>query len=108
MDYLHQRQKYSDHSNLLIEADYAHLSSMGLFSIARVEDIGAIKSAKALSKIYPLACGEIVAANAELEDNPPLVNQSPKGDAWLCRIKFFDASQLDDLMDADAYQALIA
>ena len=70
--------------------------------------IGVVESVKAASDIYAPVSGEIVEANAKLGDEPALINQSPEGDAWLYKIKISDKSQFDDLLDADAYQALIA
>ncbi len=74
----------------------------------RADDIGVIESVKAASEIYAPVDGEVVEANEELADNPSLVNESPEGTAWLYKIKISDASQLDDLMDAAAYQDFIA
>ena len=67
-----------------------------------------IESVKAASDIYAPVDGEVVEANAALTDNPAALNDSPEGDAWIYRIKLSDAGQLDDLMDLDAYKALIA
>jgi len=51
--------------------------------------------------------GEIVEFNESLEDEPELVNSDPYGQGWMVKIKFSDASEIDDLLDADAYQGLI-
>ena len=68
------------------------------------EEIGSIESVKAVSDIYaPVAC-EIVEVNGELEDTPEVVNEDPHGKGWLVKIKITDASAVDDLMDAAAYQ----
>lgn len=72
------------------------------------DEIGVIESVKAASEIYAPVAGEVVEANEDLADNPSALNASPEGDAWLYKIKIADASQLDGLMDHDAYQALIA
>lgn len=68
------------------------------------EEIGTIESVKAVSDIYaPVAC-EIVEANGELDDAPEVVNEDPHGKGWLVKIKITDAAELEDLMDAAAYQ----
>lgn len=68
------------------------------------EEIGSIESVKAVSDIYaPVAC-EIVEVNGELDDSPEVVNEDPHGKGWLVKIKITDASEVDDLMDAAAYQ----
>ncbi|PSL15688.1 glycine cleavage system protein GcvH [Shimia abyssi] len=71
------------------------------------EEIGVIESVKAASEIYAPVDGEVVEANETLGDNPGALNESPEGDAWIYKVKLSDASQLDDLMDLDAYKALI-
>jgi len=72
------------------------------------DEIGVIESVKAASEIYAPVDGEVVEANEDLADNPSNVNASPEGDAWLYKIKISDASQLEALMDADAYKAFVA
>ncbi len=66
-----------------------------------------VESVKAASDVYMPVGGEILAINEDLEDSPELVNQDPFGAAWLVRIAIADATELDDLMDAEAYQAFI-
>lgn len=71
------------------------------------EEIGSIESVKAVSDIYaPVAC-EIVGVNGALDDAPETVNEDPHGDGWLVKIKISDASELDGLLDAAAYQSHI-
>ena len=74
---------------------------------AKGDEIGVIESVKAASEIFaPVDC-EIAESNEALADNPGALNESPEGDAWIYKVKLSDASQLDDLMDLDAYKALI-
>ena len=47
--------------------------------------------------------GEIIEVNTELEDHPDLINQSPEGDGWICRMRIERPTELDALMDAEAY-----
>ncbi len=74
-------------------------------AFAQGDEIGVIESVKAASEIYAPVDGEIIAVNDTLADAPALVNESPEGDAWLYRIRLSDPSQLDALMDRDAYGA---
>ncbi|MBL4725724.1 MAG: glycine cleavage system protein GcvH [Rhizobiaceae bacterium] len=72
------------------------------------DTIGVVESVKAASDIYAPISGEITEANSRLDGEPALINLSAEGDAWLYKIKISDKSEFDDLLDADAYQALIA
>ncbi|WP_083097108.1 glycine cleavage system protein GcvH [Pseudophaeobacter leonis] len=71
------------------------------------DEIGVIESVKAASEIYAPLNGEVVEANAALEDNPGALNESPEGEAWIYKIKLSDATQLEDLMDLDGYKAFV-
>jgi glycine cleavage system H protein len=70
------------------------------------DDAGVVESVKAASDIYSPLSGEIIAVNGELEDSPETANSSPYGDGWFFQIKLSDPAELDDLLDADAYQAV--
>ncbi|HPK66075.1 MAG TPA: glycine cleavage system protein GcvH [Thermoanaerobaculia bacterium] len=72
------------------------------------DEIGTIESVKAVAEIFTPVAGEIVEANERLKDDPELVNDDPHGDGWLVKVKFSSASDLDDLMDADAYEEYVA
>ena len=67
-----------------------------------------VESVKAASDVYAPIKGEIVEVNQEVSDNPSLVNSDPMGKGWLFKMKIADHSQLDKLMDEQAYRALIA
>ncbi len=64
-----------------------------------------VKSVKAASDVYTPVSGTVVEFNAALEDKPELVNQDAEGAGWFFKIKIADASELDGLMDRDAYLA---
>lgn len=66
-----------------------------------------VESTKSVSDIYAPVSGTIVDVNSDLSDTPERLNEDPYGEGWLCVIELSDASQLDDLMDAAAYLALI-
>ena len=66
-----------------------------------------VESTKSVSDIYAPVSGTISEVNADLADLPELLNDDPYGDGWLCKIDLADASELDALLDADGYRALI-
>lgn len=51
--------------------------------------------------------GEVVEANTKLADKPGLINKSPEADGWIAKIKVADASELEELLDAEEYEAFI-
>ena len=69
--------------------------------------MGEVESTKSVSDIYAPVSGTITEVNADLADSPELLNDDPYGDGWLCKIEVADASELDALLDADGYRALI-
>lgn len=71
------------------------------------EDVAVAESVKAASDIYAPITGEIVEINEDLEESPELVNSDPYGDGWLFRIRPTDTSELENLLDAEAYMASI-
>ncbi|MEH0833258.1 glycine cleavage system protein GcvH [Pectobacterium cacticida] len=73
--------------------------------VAAGDDCAVAESVKAASDIYAPIGGEIVEVNDELDNAPELVNSAPYTDGWLFRIKIADESDLDELLDAEGYQA---
>jgi glycine cleavage system H protein len=71
------------------------------------DTFGTIEAVKTVSDLYMPVDGEIVKVNPALEDTPELVNSEPLEGGWMIRIKMGDPSQLDGLMSADEYSALI-
>ncbi len=69
------------------------------------EPFGEIESAKTVAELFAPISGELIEANAELEDRPELVNESPYDDGWIVRVRCSDPAELDGLMDAAAYLA---
>jgi glycine cleavage system H protein len=67
------------------------------------EEYGTVESVKAVSELYMPVAGEIVAINDALEDAPEKVNNSPYGDGWMIEVKADAPSEIDDLMDNNAY-----
>lgn len=74
-------------------------------SLAKGDEAAVVESVKAASEVYAPIDGEVVEANSALEDEPGKVNEDPEGGAWFIKVKVADASQLEGLMNADAYKA---
>ena len=70
-------------------------------------DAAVVESVKAASEVYAPVSGEVVEVNEALNDAPQTVNESAEGDGWFLKIRLSDTSQLDGLMDADAYKAFV-
>ncbi len=71
------------------------------------DEFGTIESVKAVSELYIPMAGEVLEINPALEQSPELVNDDPYGGGWLIKIKAADAGQFDQLMDRQAYLALL-
>jgi glycine cleavage system H protein len=77
---------------------------------ARVEaggTFGEVESTKSVSDLYAPVAGTVAEVNAELADAPNRLNDDPYGEGWICVIEPDDPSQLDALLDADGYRALV-
>jgi glycine cleavage system H protein len=71
------------------------------------EVFGSVEAVKTVSDLFMPISGEIVAFNEKLESTPELVNTDPYGEGWMIKVKLTDLSQVDNLLDASAYNALI-
>ena len=69
---------------------------------------GEVESVKAVSDVISPLSGEVVAVNRKVVDEPETVNEDPYGEGWLIRVRLSDPSEVDDLMDAEAYRAHVA
>ncbi|ABM61966.1 glycine cleavage system protein GcvH [Halorhodospira halophila] len=72
------------------------------------EACAVVESVKAASDVYAPISGEVTQGNEALADNPEAVNTDPYGDGWIMRIQPADTSEIDGLLDAAAYQELVA
>ncbi|WP_316859389.1 glycine cleavage system protein GcvH [uncultured Cohaesibacter sp.] len=72
------------------------------------DEAAVVESVKAASEVYAPIDGEVTEVNDKLEDDPAMVNSDAEGDAWFLKMKIADKSQLEDLLDEDAYKALVA
>lgn len=98
----------SDHAQEeLSDIIYVELPEVG-DAFERGDIFGVVESVKAASDLYMPMSGEITAVNEALEETPELVNQEPYGAGWMIRFTPSDPAEFDDLMDAAAYEALIA
>lgn len=71
------------------------------------EIFGTIEAVKTVSDLFMPLAGKVIAFNKDLESNPELVNEDPYGKGWMIKISIKDNSELEDLLDADAYQEII-
>ena len=72
------------------------------------DEFGSIESVKAVSELFAPVSGEVVEINEALADRPELVNSDPYGEGWMVRVRLTDASQVEVLLDAAAYEQLVA
>jgi len=86
---------------------YVELPATGT-ALAQGATFGVVESVKAVSDLFAPISGEVVATNDGLSSQPELVNQEPYGSGWMLKLKVADASELDSLLDAAAYDALNA
>ena len=71
------------------------------------DTFGTVESVKAAADVYTPVSGTITEINIALEDVPELINTDPYGEAWMLKIEISDPSELDSLMDADAYEVYL-
>ena len=69
--------------------------------------MGEVESVKAVSELFSPVSGEVAAVNDDVQNAPELLNESPHEKGWLIRVKPDDPAELDSLLDAAAYAALI-
>lgn len=98
----------TDHAqSLLGDLVFVETPEAGTEAIAG-EACATVESVKAASDVYAPVSGEIAESNEDLADAPEKVNESPFDHGWLFRIRPSDASELDALMDAEEYAAMVA
>ena len=77
-------------------------------TVAKGETFGSVEAVKTVSDLNIPVTGEVLEFNETLDDQPELVNNDPYGEGWMIKIAIKDAAELDDLLDAAAYEALIS
>ena len=75
--------------------------------VAKGKEAAVVESVKAASDVYAPIGGRIVESNAALVEDPSMVNSAPTGEGWFFRMEPADPAEIDELMDADAYQAFV-
>jgi len=75
--------------------------------IKKSESVGTIEAVKTVSDIFAPFSGKVVSLNESLKDSPESVNSDPYGSGWMLKVEISDAAELNDLLDAAGYQALI-
>ena len=114
----------SDHEWIRVEGDEAYVgitdyaqSELGEIvfvdvptlgeTVGQGEVFGSIEAVKTVSDLNMPVTGEVLEINGALDAQPELVNNDPYGEGWIIRISVKDAAELDKLMDAAAYQAIL-
>ena len=77
-------------------------------TIAKDSSYGEVESVKAVSDVIAPLSGEVLEVNQKAVDEPESVNEDPYGEGWLVRIRLSDSSEVDSLLDADAYRQVLA
>ncbi len=77
-------------------------------TIERLRQFGTIESTKAASELYAPITGQVIEANNNVVSNPQLINQSALDFGWLLKVKIANLSELDSLMEKEAYQEFVA
>ncbi|MBD1400790.1 glycine cleavage system protein GcvH [Pelovirga terrestris] len=125
MDFPEELKYTEEHEWIAIEADIAtigisdfaqnQLGDVVFVELPEVGDelevgkpFGVVESVKAVSDVYSPLSGEVVEINEELPDAPETLNTSPYEDGWMIKIRLSDPQEIDDLLDASAYQELVA
>ena len=76
-------------------------------TIAQGEVFGSVEAVKTVSDLNMPMSGEVLEVNTALEEHPELVNNDPYGEGWMIRVRISDPAEMDALMDAAAYEAII-
>ena len=76
--------------------------------LEEAKPFGVVESVKAVSDLFAPVSGEVTAINGALASDPELVNSDPYGEGWMLRLRIASPDQLDDLLDGEAYDELVA
>ena len=76
-------------------------------TVDKDEVFGSVEAVKTVSDLFMPLSGEVIEFNEDLEDSPESVNSDPYGDGWMIKLKISDSSQIDNLLDAEAYKEVI-
>ncbi len=76
--------------------------------VTEAEAVAVVESVKAASDVYAPLAGRVTEVNGKLAEDPALVNRDPAGEGWFFKLHLAEAAAFDQLMDQDAYDALVA
>jgi len=85
---------------------YVDINSVGS-EVAKEEVFGTVEAVKTVSDLFMPVTGTVLEINAELNDNPELVNSDPYGKGWMVKVSLSDLAEVEDLLSAEAYQSLV-
>ena len=85
---------------------YVEIETVGE-TMDQEEVFGSVEAVKTVSDLFMPVSGEIIEFNAGLESNPEAVNKDPYGDGWMIKVKLTNPGEVDGLLDAAGYQALV-
>ena len=94
-------------ANQLGDVVFVDLPAVGR-SVEQFATFGVVESVKAVSDLFAPLGGEVVEVNPRLATSPELVNSDPFGEGWMIRLRVGEAGQADQLLDATAYERLVA
>lgn len=98
----------TDHAQeLLTDVVYVELPEIGRV-VKPMDPLAVVESVKSVSDVYSPVSGEVIEVNEKLEANPALINEDAFGKGWIARLKIIDPAELDALMDAAAYEKMLA
>ncbi len=97
----------TDHAQeLLTDIVYVELPKIGK-KVKQMETVAVVESVKSVSDVYSPVSGEVIEVNSRLENAPELINKDAFGEGWIARIRMDQPAELNDLMDASGYEAMI-
>jgi glycine cleavage system H protein len=73
-------------------------------TVSKGQEAAVVESVKAASDVYAPVSGEVVEGNQAIADDPSVINSDPEGEGWFFKLRLTDSSELDGLMDEDAYR----
>lgn len=85
---------------------FVELPSVGRV-VKKGQEIAVLESTKAAADVYAPVSGKVIAVNKDLNDAPELINQAPESEGWLFQVELSQASELNELLNPDAYQKQI-
>lgn len=85
---------------------YVELPKIGA-KLKAMQEFGVVESVKTVSTLYCPVSGDVTAVNADLSSKPEVINDDPHGKGWMIKIKMSDPAEMDKLLSASNYEALI-